>query len=64
MKNLVVFNTRKELDEFLETKSKESLLGRSAFGLDLLERTVENESSTEDGIRIDEEGYVVAICSP
>jgi len=68
--NMIVINTRNELIDLLDNNDFDTLVGRVAFGLDLLDYARENDNVIEinedlgyadDGgwIEIDEIGYVV-----
>lgn len=67
-KNLLVFNTRRELLDYIDTVGPTTLVGNAAFAADLLESVRHNDNVFEivdpvdDGcwIEIDEMGYVVA----
>ena len=70
MENLIVLNTKSELTEFLNNNTLTTLVGRVAFGLDLLDHVRANGNIIEidhnigfmdDGgeIEIDDMGYVV-----
>ena len=68
--NLIVLNTVAELTEFLNYTDLSTLVGRVAFGMDLLEKVRANDNTIsideeigfcDDGgwIEIDDMGYVV-----
>jgi hypothetical protein len=67
-KNLLVFNTRRELLDYIDTVGPTTLVAAAAFAGDLLESVRHNDNVFEivdpvdDGcwIEIDEMGYVVA----
>ena len=70
MENLIVLNTKSELTEFLNNTNLTTLVGRVAFGLDLLDHVRANGNIIDidhnigfmdDGgdIEIDDMGYVV-----
>ena len=64
MRNLIVFNTMRELVCFLSNNGPDTLVNVAAFGLDLLDRARDNDNEIEIGedggyIRIDDMGYVV-----
>ena len=71
MENLIVLNTKSELTEFLNNNTLTTLVGRVAFGLDLLDHVRANGNEIaidhdlgfcDDGgwIEVDDMGYVVA----
>lgn len=68
--NLIVLNTVAELTEFLNYTDLSTLVGRVAFGMDLLEKVRANDNTIsideeigfcDDGgwIEVDDMGYVV-----
>lgn len=70
MENLIVLNTKRELTEFLNNTMLTTLVGRVAFGLDLLDYVRANGNVIDidedlgfcdDGgdIEIDDMGYVI-----
>ena len=71
MTNMIVLNTRNDLIDLLDNNDFDTLVGRVAFALDLLDDVRANDNMIEiaenlgfhdDGgwIEIDEMGYVVA----
>ena len=71
MSNMIVLNTRNDLIDLLDNNDFDTLVGRVAFALDLLDHVRANGNTIEidedlgyadDGgwIEIDEMGYVVA----
>jgi len=71
MTNMIVLNTRNDLIDLLDNNDFDTLVGRVAFALDLLDYVRANDNTIEidedlgyadDGgwIEIDEMGYVVA----
>ncbi len=65
MRNLIVFNTKNELIDFLTENDVVTLVNIAAFGMDLLDEARENDNEIEIGwdggfIQIDDMGYVVA----
>jgi hypothetical protein len=65
MRNLIVFNTKNELIDFLTENDVVTLVNVAAFGMDLLDEARENDNEIEIGwdggfIQIDDMGYVVA----
>lgn len=71
MSNMIVLNTRNDLIDLLNNNDFDTLVGRVAFALDLLDDVRANDNMIEiaenlgfydDGgwIEIDEMGYVVA----
>lgn len=71
MTNMIVLNTRNDLIDLLDNNDFDTLVGRVAFALDLLDDVRANDNMIEiaenlgyhdDGgwIEIDEMGYVIA----